>query len=47
MISLLLVRYHVNRQMVVDEAVDHLWEPEHRNTDGDTTMEHRLLRNAQ
>ena len=37
------VRYQVNGQMVVDEAVDHLWEPEkikQKNKDGDTTMMH-------
>ena len=26
------VRYQVNGQMVVDEAVDHLWEPEKTET---------------
>ena len=26
------VRYKVNGQMVVDEAVDHLWEPEKTET---------------
>ena len=26
------VRYQVNGQMVVDEAVDHLWEPENLKT---------------
>ena len=39
MISQTGVRYQVNGQMVVDEAGDHLWEPENKNTDGDTTME--------
>ena len=34
---------HCNGQMVVDEAVDYLWEPEkmkQKNKDGDTTMVH-------
>ena len=28
------------QQMVVDEAVDHLWEPENKNIYGATTMVH-------